>query len=150
MIKKIKVLKNIGKFYNFSSSANELDLSKNTILYAHNGYGKSTLVAVLKSLAGDRPEYILGRKTLGTTEPSKAVIAFETKEVYVFNNNKWDPPLLGKNKILIFDSEFIENNIYTNTIEHDHKKNLHSIIIGEKGINLSRELKDLNEKKKRF
>ncbi len=49
MITKIKLLRKIGKFYDFSSSANALDWQKNTFVFAPNAYGKSTLVNVLRS-----------------------------------------------------------------------------------------------------
>ena len=50
MIQKLKLLKNTGKFYNFSAKGNGLDWHKNTFLFAPNAYGKSTLVNVFRSL----------------------------------------------------------------------------------------------------
>ncbi|MBI4826655.1 MAG: hypothetical protein HY807_09595 [Nitrospirae bacterium] len=65
MITKAKRLKSIGKFYDFSSSANDLDWHKNTFVFAPNAYGKTTFVNVLRSLRDNNPKLILARKTLG-------------------------------------------------------------------------------------
>lgn len=146
MITKIKQLKGIGKFYDFSSKGDKLDWHKITFLFAPNAYGKSTLVSVCRSLQCNDPKLIKARRTLGTVSSPEAVVIIEGVN-HVFNDDKW-------NKICptiqIFDPPFIHENILSYEIEHNHRKNIHKIVIGARGITLDEQLTNLkiNEKEK--
>lgn len=144
MITKAKRLKSIGKFYDFSSSANDLDWHKNTFVFAPNAYGKTTFVNVLRSLRDNDPKLIRARKTLGATANPEAVIVIAGGS-HVFNGVRWDRPCPD---IQIFDSPFIHANILTHEIGHEHKKSIHKIIIGEQGKKLAEELSALKTKDK--
>lgn len=144
MITKAKRLKSIGKFYDFSSSANDLDWHKNTFVFAPNAYGKTTFVNVLRSLRDNDPKLIRARKTLGATANPEAVIVIADGS-HVFNGVRWDRPCPD---IQIFDSPFIHANILTHEIGHEHKKSIHKIIIGEQGKKLAEELSALKTKDK--
>ncbi|MBI5184627.1 MAG: AAA family ATPase [Nitrospinae bacterium] len=144
MITKIKRLKNIGKFYDFSAQANALDWHKNTFVLAPNAYGKTTLVNVLRSLCDNNPKLIRARKTLGSTTEPEAIIVIDSAN-YVFNGTRWDQPYPA---IQIFDAPFIHANILTHEIGHEHKKNIHKIIIGAEGVKLADELSNLKAKEK--
>lgn len=144
MITKCKRIKNVGKFYDFSSQANTLDWHKNTFLFAPNAYGKSTLVNVLRSLRENDPKLIRGRKTLGTVAAPEAVIVVDGAN-HVFNGTKWERPFPN---IQIFDAPFIHANILAHEIEHEHRRNIHKIIIGAQGIKLAEELATLKAKEK--
>jgi len=146
MITKVKRLKNIGKFYDFSAQANTLDWHKNTFVFSPNAYGKTTLVNVLRSLRDNDPKLIRARKTLGATANPESVIVIDGAN-HVFNGAKWDR---HHPAIPIFDAPFIHANILAHEIGHEHKKNIHRIIIGAQGVNLSEELAALktNEKAK--
>lgn len=144
MITKAKRLKSIGKFYDFSSSTNDLDWHKNTFVFAPNAYGKTTFVNVLRSLRDNDPKLIRARKTLGATANPEAVIVIAGGN-HVFNGARWDRPCPD---IQIFDSPFIHANILTHEIGHEHKKNIHKIIIGEQGKKLAEELSALKTKDK--
>ena len=87
MIEKIELIKNVGKYYNFSTSDDDLSFKKNTIIYARNGYGKTTLTNIIRSYYKNDPEYIMGRKTLGSESLPEVVIKFN-KENICFNNNR--------------------------------------------------------------
>jgi len=142
MIIKVKHLTNIGKFYDYTAKGDELNWHKNTFLFAPNAYGKSTLVNVLRSLRENDPKLIRTRKTLGTVAPPKAVIVVDGAN-HVFDGMKWDRPF---SNIQIFDVPFIHTNILAQEIEHEHRKNIHKIIIGAKGIKLAEELASLKTK----
>lgn len=144
MIKKIKLLKNIGKFYEFSAKANDLEWHKNTFVYAPNAYGKTTLVNVLRSLRDNDPKLICARKTLGSDSDPEAIIVIDSDN-YIFNGTRWDRHYPA---IQIFDAPFIHSNILTHEIGHEHKKNIHKLIIGADGVRLSDELSDLKAKEK--
>jgi len=144
MITKCKRIKNVGKFYDFSSQANALDWHKNTFLFAPNAYGKSTLVNVLRALRDNNPKLIRSRKTLDKVAAPEAVIVIEGAN-HVFNGTRWDRPFPN---IRIFDAPFIHANILAQEIEHEHKKNIHKIIIGAQGIKLAGELAGLKNREK--
>ena len=120
MISKIRRLKNIGKFYDFSSNANDLDWHKNTFVFAPNAYGKTTFVNVLRSLRDNDPKLIRSRKTLGAKASPEAVIAIGGVN-HVFDGARWDKPYFD---IQIFDAPFIHANILTHEIGHEHKKSI--------------------------
>ena len=144
MITKCKHIKNVGKFYNYSAKGDGLDWHKNTFLFAPNSYGKSTLVNVLRSLCENDPKLIRARKTLGTVAPPEAVIVVDRTN-HVFDGTKWDRPFPN---IQIFDVPFIHTNILAQEIEHEHRKNIHKIIIGAQGVTLAEELARLKAKEK--
>lgn len=144
MIQKVKRIKNTGKFYDFSAQANTLDWHKNTFVFAPNAYGKSTIVNVIRSLRDNDPKLIRARKTLGVAAAPEAVIVING-ENYVFNGTRWDRPFPA---IQIFDVPFIHANILAQEIGHEHKKNIHKIIIGAKGIALAEELAAQKAKEK--
>lgn len=144
MIIKTKRLKNIGKFYDFADQANALDWHRNTFLFAPNAYGKSTLANVLRSLRDNDPQIICARKTLGAAGPPEATIVIDGVN-HVFSGNRWNNPFPA---IQFFDVPFIHANILTNEIGHEHKKNIHKIIIGAEGIKIAGELAELKSKEK--
>ena len=135
-----------GKFYDFSAKGNALDWHKNTFVLAPNAYGKSTLVNVLRSLCYNDPKLIHARKPLGAVAQSEAVIVIDG-ENHVFNGTQRNRPF---SSIQIFDVPFIHSNILAHEIGHEHKKNIHKIIIGigAKGIKLAEELAALKTKEK--
>lgn len=144
MITKIKRLKTIGKFYDFSEKANALDWHKNTFIFAPNAYGKTTLVNVLRSLCDNDPKLIRARKTLGAATEPEALIVIDS-ENYVFKGTRWERQYPA---IQIFDTPFIHANILTHEIGHEHKKNIHKLIIGAAGVKLGDELSNLKAKEK--
>jgi wobble nucleotide-excising tRNase len=145
MITKIRRLKNIGKFYDYSTKGVGLDWHKNTFVIAPNAYGKSTLVDVFRSVRDNDPKVIRARRTLGSVASPEAVIIIDG-ENHVFNGTKWDKPYPA---VQIFDVPFIHTNILSREIEHEHRKNIHRIIIGVQGIKFAEELADLKTKEKK-
>ena len=49
MIFKVKLLKNVGKFYDYAAKGDGLDLHKNTFIFAPNAFGNSILVAGIEA-----------------------------------------------------------------------------------------------------
>jgi wobble nucleotide-excising tRNase len=142
MINKFISLKNIGKFHNCSAKG-DVELRKVNLIYAGNGFGKTTLCAVLRSVQTGDANVILERNTLGATEKPVARIKFDTG-VLKFENGEWDQ--LFEN-LCIFDSIFIHENIYTgDSVEHGHKKNLYRVIVGKKGVELATKVDGCDDK----
>lgn len=144
MIAKCQRIRSVGKFYSYAAKGEGLDWHKNTFVFAPNAYGKSTLVNVLRSLRDNEPKLIRARKTLGAVAAPEAVIVVDGAN-HVFNGTRWDKPFPT---IQIFDAPFIHANILAHEIGHEHKKNIHKIIIGAAGIKLAEELTSLKTREK--
>lgn len=144
MISKLKRLKHVGKFYDYSAGGNGLEWHKNTFLFAPNAYGKSTLVNVLRSLKENDPDIIKARKTLDKTASPEAVVIVDGAN-HIFNGTGWNNACPN---IHVFDAPYIHDNILSHEVEHSHRKNMHRIIIGEQGIQLATELAALKTQEK--
>ena len=135
MIRKIIGIKNVGRFRNSATQGNP-QLAKNTQIAGANGFGKTTLCAILRSLRTGNPAYILGRKTLGENDPPSVELLLDTSPVR-FDGSAWTQPLPN---LAIFDETFIARNVHSGEfVEIDHRRNLYRIIIGEEGVHLAEE-----------
>lgn len=145
MITRIALLKRIGKFYEFSAQTDVLDWQKNTLVFAPNACGKSTLVNVLCSLRDNDPKLIRARRTLSAAAANPEAVIVIDGGNHVFNGTSWDKPFAS---IQVFDVPFIRENILAHEIAHEHKKSIHRIIVGAQGVKLAAELAELKTKEK--
>ena len=141
MISHIQFLQSIGPFESVTAGAN-IPLGRLTLIYAENGRGKTTLAAVLRSLAsGDRVP-IVERKRLAAELPVHAVLEDSGEPpVAVFEDNNWSRTLPN---LVIFDDEFIDQNVHSGlVVEPHHRRSLHELILGAKAISLNKQLEEL-------
>jgi wobble nucleotide-excising tRNase len=62
---------------------------------------------------------------------------------YKFDDNTWSS---SHPDILIFDSVFVNENVYSGDyVDHEHKKNLYRVIVGAQGVQLARQIDDLDK-----
>jgi len=140
MIEKFLSIKNIGRFRN-CRAVGDVAFQKLTLIYGENGRGKTTLCAILRSLQSGKPEYISERKTLGVGDPAFVQILLGGTDVR-FSNNAWTS---SHPDIAVFDSVFVHENVYAGDyVDHEHKKNLYRVIIGEQGVALARRVDELD------
>jgi len=133
MLKKIVAIRNVGRFRNSAAPGNP-QLLRHTLILGANGYGKTTLCAVLRSLRTGDASIILGRKTLGTGEAPAVELLLDATPSR-FNGAAWSAPHPA---IAIFDDVFVAENVHSGeVVELDHKRNLYRVIIGEDGVRLS-------------
>lgn len=133
MIKKIVHVKNLGKYKDFNSSTSSWNGSfeKITAIYADNGTGKTTLTQLFKSLKGE-DDIINKRKTFGSTNPIEILLINDDNKQIKFSNSKWNMRI---DDIEIFDSFFIESNVYLITLgNYDKKGTFFEIVLGNDGI----------------
>ena len=134
MIHRFELIENVGKF----ASCNEgkkLPLKPITLVYAENGRGKTTITAILRSLATGEPRSILERARLGANGDPRVVVRVRNRNVYTFQNGAWDYPPLP---IFVYDDEFVDRNIYSGLeVSPQHRQNLHGVILGEQGVKLA-------------
>ncbi len=114
-----------------------------SFIFADNGRGKTTVCDILRSLQSGEGAYVLGRKRLGTPgDPEIDILlpAATTK----FRHGKWDTIYPD---ISIFDSTFIHRNVFAGDyVDHDQKRNLYRVIVGEQGVLLAQAVDDLDGK----
>jgi len=140
MIKKIKLINGIGRFYNHSVSKTEnFEFAKNTLFHAMNGCGKSTIVAVFKSWSENSHAHIHKKKTIGKNIAPHVVIKL-SDETIRYENSLWSNYSGNRPTIEIFDSHFVHDNLFVQDVSIDNKKNIHRIIIGEQGKALAAKL----------
>ncbi|MGD9693605.1 MAG: AAA family ATPase [Phycisphaerales bacterium] len=135
MIRKVTQIKNVAKFLDYRCSG-QVDFRRLTLVAASNGRGKSTLCAIARSLAENRPELLLERATL---DPNEQLLP----EVHLtvdggecrFRDGGWsgNPPSL-----MIFDSTFIHQNVFTGDhVTSGHRRSLLDVILGRQGVELA-------------
>ncbi len=149
MLLNINHIKNVGRFYEVIPKGTQVSsctLERFNLIYADNGTGKTTLGAIIKSLAHNEPERILSRKTISGTESCEVSLQVDDKQCN-FLNNVWKK--LPDSRFVIFDEEFIEKNIFSTAgIDTDHKRQLFNyVVLGEENVEKARELKELVDKK---
>jgi wobble nucleotide-excising tRNase len=118
VISKIVKLEGVGTLHEQLPNGS-ISLGKRTIIYGENGRGKSTFVAVLRSLCQGNGEALRGRATIGGKHEPSAELLLGNK-VHRFAMGNWN---LAHEKISIFDAEFVSDNVYAgSTIELDSAK----------------------------
>jgi len=141
MIIRLQLLRNIGQFDSVNAAAN-IPLGPLTVVYSENGRGKTTLAAVLRSLATGNPIPIAERRRLAAQNPPHVVLECTGGPApAVFQNNAWNRTLPN---VLVFDDVFIDENVHSGlTVQAHHRQNLHELILGAQAVTLSQRLQAL-------
>ena len=138
MIEFIRLLRNIGQFDNVAPPQ-QIAYTPFSLVYGENGRGKTTLTAVLRSLASGEPEFVTERHRLGALNPPHIVID-HTAGQSVFQDGIWTQSLPD---IAIFDDAFVSDNVCSGIeLQTAHRQNLHELILGSQGIALNDALQD--------
>ena len=133
MLRKIISIKNVGRFRSSASRPNP-ELSHFTLVLGANGFGKTTLCAVLRSLKEGNPTLVEGRRTLGTDEAPTVEMLLPTGSVH-FDGTAWSA---SYPHLAIFDEAFVAQNVYSGeAVQVDQRRNLYRIVIGEEGVQLA-------------
>jgi wobble nucleotide-excising tRNase len=138
MINRIQLIRNIGQFDSVNGAAN-IPLARLTLVYSENGRGKTTLVAVLRSLATGDPMPIAERRRLAAQHPPHVVLECSGgPPPAVFINNTWNRTLPD---VLVFDDVFVDQNVHSGlTVQAYHRQNLHEWVLGAQAVALSQRL----------
>jgi wobble nucleotide-excising tRNase len=141
MINNIQLLRNIGLFDSVNAAAN-LPLARLTLMYAENGRGKTTLAAILRSLATGDPIPIAERRRLAAQHPPHVVLNCDGgPPLAMFQNNAWNRTL---SNLAVFDDVFVDQNVYSGlAVEAGHRQNLHELILGAQAVALNQQLQQL-------
>lgn len=141
MINSIQLLRNIGLFDSVAAAAN-IALARLTLVYAENGRGKTTLAAILRSLATGNPMPITERRRLAAQHPPHVVLNCDGgPPAAMFLNNGWNRTLPN---LAVFDDVFVDQNVYSGlAVEPGHRQNLHELILGAQAVALNQQLQQL-------
>lgn len=148
MIKKLEIT-NVGRFQSAKTEGDEQFFKKNTFIYGKNTYGKSTLTAIFRSLKENNPDYLIGRKTIGSDKQVVKIIPETTTPIgeyrYTTDEAKWSNDF--KN-IVIFDNLFVRESVYTQSqqIGQEQQKNIETFMLGAKGAEYNIKIADLDQK----
>ena len=149
MIKKIIQIKNFGKFKSptFGKDNWNGTLEKTNIVYANNGSGKTTLSLLFRSLKGN-DEIVVKKKSFSSKELPEIILLNDVNKEVKFSKGKWNK---YDKDIEIFDSFFIEDNVYIITIrENLNTPNIFEILLGEESVKVRKEIDALKEEIKRL
>jgi len=144
MINSIQLLRNIGLFDSVSAAAN-IPLARLTLVYAENGRGKTTLAAILRSLATGDPIPIAERRRLAAQNPPHVVLECDGgPPAAMFQNNAWNRTL---SNLAVFDDVFIDQNVYSGlAVDAAHRQKLHELILGAQAVALNQQLQQLTRR----
>lgn len=141
MINRLQLIRNVGVFDSVNGAAN-IALARLTLIYAENGRGKTTLGAILRSLATGDPIPIAERKRLAAQNPPHVILDCDGgPPAAMFENNAWNRtiPNMG-----VFDDVFVDDNVCSGlAVANEHREKLHELILGAQGVILARNLQTL-------
>jgi wobble nucleotide-excising tRNase len=142
MFDKFLEIQNVGKFISYKAGG-KVNFQRLALVYGENGRGKTTLAAILRSLATNNPDFILERKTVGAAGMAMVRIKPANARPVTFKEGVgWDSPIPG---FEIFDSTYVNDNIYSgNLVAHEHRKNLYYFVIGQQGVVLANTIDQLD------
>jgi len=141
VLTRLQLFRNVGRFDSVASAA-AIALARLTLAYAENGRGKTTLSAILRSLATGDAVPIQERQRLGAAHPPHVVIDCDGgPPPAIFQNGAWNRTVVN---MVVFDDTFVDENICSGlVVEPGHRQRLHDLILGSRGVALSRSLQRL-------
>ena len=141
MLRKISIIENVGRFEKALPTPN-VRFGKCTLFFGENGWGKSTIADILRSLTLDDPEIIVGRKTLAGGPDQKISLHLDSGRAN-FEGGSWNGT---QPRVAVFDSLFVNDNVYSGDIvSADHLRRQYGLVVGDKGVKLVRQIVKLDE-----
>lgn len=139
-LKDVKYIQNIGRFEKGQSVA-DARFGPCTLVFGENGWGKSTLADLLRSLTTNNPDILIGRKTLAGGPEQKAVVRFGAQQA-VFEDGAWTGI---RPRLVVYDSVFVNENVFSGDIvTNEHLKKQYGMVVGEEGVRRVRRIVELD------
>ena len=139
-LREVKYIQNIGRFEKGQSVA-DAKFGPCTLVFGENGWGKSTLADLLRSLTMNNPNIVIGRKTLAGGPEQKAVMRFGDQRA-VFEDGVWSGI---RPRIAVFDSVFVNENVFSgDVVTNEHMKKQYGMVVGEEGVRRMRRIVELD------
>ena len=129
---KIIDIQKVGRFEKLTAPGS-LRFSQVTLIFGENGWGKSTLADILRSLTRNSPGIIRGRETLAAGGQQKVLLLIDGQQC-AFDGAAWTG---SRPRIAVFDQAFINENVYSGDfVSHDHLKRQYGLVVGVDGVTL--------------
>ena len=139
-LREVKYIHNIGRFEKGQSVA-DAKFGPCTLVFGENGWGKSTLADLLRSLTMNNPNIVIGRKTLAGGPEQKAVVRFGDQRA-VFEDGAWSGI---RPRIAVYDSVFVNENVFSgDVVTNEHMKKQYGMVVGEAGVRRMRKIVELD------
>jgi wobble nucleotide-excising tRNase len=149
MLLKIENVEEIGRFAQLKHKAPQFN--RLSLVFARNGYGKSTICSILRSATTLDAGHITTRRRLDAQKPSAVRLDWPSKATFSFTGNGWSA---CPGKIYVFDQDFVLKNLHVGeSVTRDNKRSLLPVVMGDQGVVLAekilaldREQREVNEK----
>jgi wobble nucleotide-excising tRNase len=133
MLKKFIAVRSVGRFIN-SAYAGVPAYLKTTLVLGGNGFGKTTLCSILRSLATNDPAIIIGRTRLGATDAPDVELLLDSGNA-TFRKGAWS---VSVPEVAVFDGTFVAENVHAgDVVDLEQRRNLYRVIIGKEGVGLA-------------
>lgn len=130
MLESFSEIQGVGLLHDANGKSHRC--KKATLIYAENGRGKTTLAAVLRSLAKGDATFLQRQKTLDGKLPTKVLLQFGSGHRVTWENGAWSE---HRPEFLVFDSDFVDRNVYSgSSVSTNHRKNLLEFALGEAAV----------------
>jgi wobble nucleotide-excising tRNase len=134
----------IGRFAALKQKAPQFN--RLTLIFARNGYGKSTICAVLRSASEGEPSYIHARRRLDAKSECHVRTNWKSAPDAVFTGGKWNT---HPGNVLIFDQEFVLRNLHVgDSVTRENMRSLLPVVLGKKGVELSKIIIELDREQR--
>lgn len=144
MLLRINSIDEVGRFSQLRHKGEQFN--RLNLIFARNGYGKSTICSILRSAAENAPNYVLARRRLGATKETRIQTSWLNDITVAFSNSRWNKT---PRKVLVFDQEFITQNIFIGEqVTKSNKRGLLPVILGAKGVSLAGRVLDLDKEQR--
>lgn len=140
MLQRLNAIEEIGRFSKLTHKAEAL--TRLSLIFARNGYGKSTLCAILRSASDGNASHISARRKLGATGDSRVQSTWASGATVSFSAGKWNG---CPGKIHVFDQEYVAKNLHVgDSVTRDNKRSLLPVVLGDEGVKLADEVNRLD------
>lgn len=149
MIKKILKINNFGKFKSptFGGDYWNGTFDQTNVIYANNGSGKTTLSLLFRSVKGNN-EIVFKKKSFSSTVSPEITLLHEDNKEVKFSKGKWNR---FEDNIEIFDSFFIDENVYIITLKNEgESSHIFEILLGEENVKIKKQIEELRLELKKF
>ena len=140
MLLKIENIEEIGRFKKLKHQGPQF--GRLSLVFARNGYGKSTICSILRSLAEQDVKIIEARRKLGAVAESRVHLHWTGGAQVTFATGAWSA---CPGEILVFDQEYVRRNLHVaDSVTRDNKRSLLPVILGDDGVSLINRISQLD------
>lgn len=133
MLLRVEKIQEVGRFSTLRHKAPQF--GRLSLIFARNGYGKSTLCSIIRSATEQDVLQISSRRRLGAINESVVQIEWQSAGAVVFSSGKWNST---PGHIYLFDAEYIRRNLHVaDSVTRDNKRNLIPVVLGDYGVKLA-------------